>query len=439
MSRIRGATKMSIEKLNYELENMIGDSGIKVPGLGVIVYFDGKEVFSKFAGSRIVGDKPKPVTRDTRFRAASVSKMFTVFTIMQLVEQGKIHLNDDAGDYLGFSLRNPNFPDVPITIEMLASHLSSLRDGKIYSAPPDVSIREFFHSGGKFWENGVHFAPACESPGKFFTYCNLNYGILGTIIEVVTGERFDLHQREGILRQLDIRADYVPANLEREDFELLGAIYRKKNSDGVWDEFGDWFAQVDDFGEIQPERDTLSLQNPYDESFSKVCDLRNYCIGTNATFFSPQGGLRISFEELAHTLEMLMSDGSFHGEEILTFSSLSKMFKSRWIYDNGNGDTCGGTVLNYGMGIYSIDGKSSSRVFKNHEINFVGHVGQAFGLLSGLFFIPSTGSGFIYMMNGEAIQEDFDFRSFGIFSKNYIWEEKLMDAVCDFLIEKFYL
>ena len=134
-----------------------------------------------------------------------------------------------------------------------------------------------------------------------------------------------------------------------------------------------------------------------------------------------------------------MSDGSFHGEEILTFSSLSKMFKSRWIYDNGNGDTCGGTVLNYGMGIYSIDGKSSSRVCKNHDINFVGHVGQAFGLLSGLFFIPSTGSGFVYMMNGEAIQEDFDFRSFGIFSKNYIWEEKLMDAVCDFLIEKFYL
>ena len=426
---------MSIEKLNRELENMIGDSGIKVPGLGVIVYFDGKEIFSKFAGCRTL-EPVKPVTCDTRFRAASVSKMFTIFAVMQLVEQGKINLGDDVSNYLGFKLRNPNYPQKKITVRMLASHLSSIRDGKIYSAPPAANVREFFFPNGKFWEDGAHFAE--EPPEKFFAYCNLNYGLLGTIIEAVTGKRFDLYQRENILRQLDTRADYLPANLDRKDFEMLGTIYRKKNPQGIWNEFGDWFAQIDDFNGMQPAKDTLALQNPYDENFNQSCDLKNYRVGTNATIFSPQGGLRISFEELAHALEMLMNGGNYRGEKILSSDSLKEIFKPHWIYDGSNGDTCGGALLNYGLGIYSIDGKSSNRVCKNHEINLVGHVGQAFGLLSGLFFIPNTGSGFVYMMNGEALQEDADPRSLGTFGSNYIWEEKIMNALCNFLAEKFY-
>ena len=425
---------MSIEKLNYELENMIGDSGIKVPGLGVIVYFDGKEIFSKFTGQRTL-EPAKPVTRNTRFRAASVSKMFTIFTVMQLVEQGKINLDEDISQYLNFSLRNPNYPQKKITARMLASHTSSLRDGKIYSAPPDISVREFFFPDGKFWEDGAHFAKA--PPEKFFAYCNLNYGLLGTIIEVVTGKRFDLYQRENILRQLDTRADYLPANLAREDFDMLGTIYRKKNPQGVWNEFGNWFAQIDDFNGVQPAQDTLALQNPYDEKFNTLCDLKNYRVGTNATFFSPQGGLRISFEELAHTLEMLMNDGIFRGKKILSSQSLNEMLTPYWIYDGKNGDTCGGSILNYGFGIYLIDGKSSARLCKDYEINFVGHVGQAFGLLSSLFFIPNIKSGFVYMMNGEALQEDIDPRSLGIFGNNYIWEEKIMNAVCNFLVTKF--
>lgn len=426
---------MSAEKLNRALENMIGDDEFKVPGLGVIIYVDGKEIFSKFAGSRIIGENSKPVTRDTKFRVASVSKMFTIFSIMQLVEQGKLNLTDDASIYLGFKLRNPNFPDTPITIEMLASHLSSIRDGKIYSTPPDVNICEFFSPQGRYWEGGAHFSSAAEKIGEYFYYCNLNYGLLGTIIEIVADRRFDLYQRENILSQLETRADYLPANLNHADFEMLGAIYRKKNLQGVWNEFGDWFAQIDDFNGVRSAKDTLALQNPYDEKFSEVCDLKNYCVGTNATIFSPQGGLRISFEELTHVLEMLMNGGIYRGKKILSSASLTEIFKTRWIFDKANGNTCGGALLNYGLGIYSIDGKSQNRVCKNHVINLVGHTGQAFGLMSGLFFLPNTKTGFIYMMNGEALEEDSDSRSLGIFSSNYIWEEKIMDAVCNFIAE----
>ena len=106
---------------------MIGDTGTKVPGMGVIVYKDGKEVFSDFLGSAIVDSKNpqnnRPFTRQSRFRVASVSKMFTVFTLMQLQEQGKLDLDADVSQYLGFRLRNPNYPEKPITAIIRRSRL----------------------------------------------------------------------------------------------------------------------------------------------------------------------------------------------------------------------------------------------------------------------------------------------------------------------------
>lgn len=383
--------------LDKELEN------IDAPGLGVIIYKGGEEVYSKFLGKRDIKNS-KPVTRNTRFRVASVSKMFTIFSVMQLVEQGKINLDDDASDYLGFELRNPNFPQKKITPRMLASHTSTLRDGKIYSIPPDLNVAEFFSPQGKFWEDGAHFSKL----DNYFTYCNLNYGLLGTIIENITGKRFDIYQRENIPAQLATKSEYLPGNFSPAEFEMLGKIYRKTDV---------WQPSMDDF-KVQPAKNFVSLQNPYAENFQGNYSLENYRVGTNATIFSPQGGLRISFEELAHTLEMLMNDGIFRGEKILSKNSLKEMFKPHWIYDGKNGDTCGGVFLSYGLGIYHV---------KDFKINLIGHSGAAFGLLSGLFFIPDTKSGFIYMMNGSQ-EEDLP-------GGYYVCEKKIMNAVCNFLAD----
>ncbi|MBR5913305.1 MAG: beta-lactamase family protein [Selenomonadaceae bacterium] len=401
---------------------MIGDIGIKVSGLGVIVYKNGVQAYEKFCGSRKLGEKNLPVTRDTKFRVASLSKQFTIFTIMQLVEQGKINLDEDVSKYLDFNLRNPRYPDVPITVRMLASHISSIRDGKIYSTPPNFGLAEFFMPNGKFYEGGTHFG--VEPPEKFFTYCNLNYGILGTIIEVVTGKRFDIYQRENILSQLDTRADYVVGNLPPKDFKLLGTLYAKEN----------FKAHYDDYTE-QPARDTISLQNPYAEDFCGVYNLRDYKVGTNATIFSPQGGLRISFEELTHAMEMILNGGNYRGRKILSEKSLAEMFKPQWVFDAKkiNGDTCGGVMLSYGLGEYQIDGKSTARLCKNHEINFVGHTGIAFGLLAGMFFRADSKDALLYIINGHCIDEDKDPRAKGNFSGNYIWEEIISDAVINFL------
>ena len=429
---------MEIRKLDEELEKMIGNDGIKIPGLGVIIYKNGSEIYSKFLGSRTIDNKNprnnKPVTRETRFRAASVSKMFTIFTILQLMEQGKINIDEDVSHYLNFQLRNPAYPQQKITIRMLASHISSICDDKIYSIPPKDSIEEFFSPKGKYWENGAHFLP--RKIGEYFMYSNLNYGILGTIIENVTGKRFDIYQKENILSQLETKANYVPANLDHKEFEMLGTVYQKKNSLGIWNEYSEWFGKADDFKGVQPPQNTISLQNPYNESFQQTYDLKNYHIGNNATIFSPQGGLRISFEELAHTLEFIMNNGTYREHHILNKETIQMMFKPQWIYNpiTKNGDTYGGAILNYGLGTYFIDGKSSARVCKDYEVNLFGHTGVAFGMFSGIFFNLGTKNGFIYMMNGTAIDEENDPRSKGQFSGNYIWEEKIMDLICRTII-----
>ena len=113
---------------------------------------------------------------------------------------------------------------------------------------------------------------------------------------------------------------------------------------------------MDDFKGHQPERDTIALQNPYDEAVCQIYELAGYQPGTNATLFSPQGGLRLSLDEMGQTLEMILHDGVYRGRRILQASSLREMFSPQWTYDGHNGDTCGQTIFTYGLGEFGVDG-----------------------------------------------------------------------------------
>ena len=357
--------------LDDELAALIGTDGAKVIGLGVIAFKNGREVYSFFGGRRHV-NPDKKITRQTLLRAASVSKIFTAIAIMQLVEGGKLNLSDDVNKF-DFDLRNPNFPNAPITIEMLLDHTSSLRDEE------NFSVRE---------------------PGKFFCYCNLGYCVLATIIERVTGERFDRYQHNHIFAPLNLNCGYVVADLSEKSFANLGTIYRKNA------------AQIDDY-KIQPPKNFAA----------------NYRIGTDAGIFAPQGGLRISFDDLGKFLQMLMNRGVHDGQRIISEKSFDAIISAHWTFDGTNGDTYGGVMENYGLGTYKIFGDGKARLCKNFAIDFVGHSGEAYGLISGLYFVPGTRDGVLFMANGTAFDAD-DPRSCGKFSCGYIWEENIMDPVC---------
>lgn len=430
-----GMSKDAKAKLDKEITQMVGNDGTKVPALGVIVYKDGKEVYRNFKGRRYIDPQnPQndlPMTADTRCRVASVSKQFVAFGIMQLVDQGKLDLDADISQYLGFTLRNPNFPDTVITARMLLSHTSSLRDGEVYSTPPSVGLQEYFKPDGQYYENGAHFAPADQTPGKYFTYSNLNYGVLGTIIERLSGERFDKYMNKHVLTPMDIKGSYNVGDFNAEDMKQVGVIYRKRK-DGVWDEHGPWVPQMDDYrGQIQ-DSDLGLITNPDVRKLDGWDRLKDYKPGTNATSFSPQGGLRISGNEFSHLLEMLTHNGTYKGRQIVRPDLLAQMFKVHWKYDaqHPNGSTSGGSIEAYGLAEQIIDGKGTSRVVKDKVVPLQGHVGEAYGLMAGIMMRPGTQDGFIYISTGEAIAEDTDPRSAGTFSGNYIWEENIMNAIC---------
>ena len=92
------------------------------------VAFDRNRDIASFADGIADPLSRRRVTIDDPVRVASVSKMVTAIGVMQLVDTGKIDLNSDVSRWLGWPLRNPAFPDRPITLSMLLSHTASVRE-----------------------------------------------------------------------------------------------------------------------------------------------------------------------------------------------------------------------------------------------------------------------------------------------------------------------
>ena len=85
-----------------------------------------------FGTARLLGRVP--VTEETCFRVASVSKLVMTFGALALVERGVLGLDDDLSACLGYPVRNPRFPDAPVTLRMLLTHTASIRDEGNYGS-----------------------------------------------------------------------------------------------------------------------------------------------------------------------------------------------------------------------------------------------------------------------------------------------------------------
>ncbi len=95
------------------------------PSVSSCIIINDSVVWSKAYGIYDI-ENNKPATPDTLYLMASISKTVTATALMQLYDQGLFDLDDDVNNFLPFSLRNPNFPDIPITFRMILSHRSSL-------------------------------------------------------------------------------------------------------------------------------------------------------------------------------------------------------------------------------------------------------------------------------------------------------------------------
>ena len=387
----------SAEALTQQLKAVMADQVMPILAMQAVVVKHGKVVYANSLGPRYVDNAAPandlPVMNDTTYRIASISKMVAAIGVMQQVEKGRIKLDADVSKYLGFRFRNPNFPGAKITARMLLSHTSSLRDGDYYTFPATDKLSDYVTPAGAHFEGGARWqAPIAgtdASPGHYFSYQNLNYGVLATVLESVTHQRFDRYMWAHVLRPLGCDASYNVRAFSLADLAKVGVLYRKMDDQGVWNTAGPWYPQVDDYRGVRPPAPAGATA---------------YVPGTNATWESPQGGLRISALDLSRVMRLFMNGGSFRGHQLLEPATVRLMFKPEWIYDAAanNGDTQG-WCAEWGLGVQILknDPDVGDRLLPTPDSpHWTGHLGEAYGMISNMLFDRRSGDGYVYYCAG---------------------------------------
>jgi CubicO group peptidase (beta-lactamase class C family) len=305
-------------------------------------------------------------------RIASISKLVTAIGVMRLVETGKLNLDADVSGLLGFRVRNPAFPDVPITLRLLMSHRSSLTDEADYVLPLDATLQATL-SDPRAWD-------AHHAPGGWFHYTNLNFPMVAAAMESATGERFDALMQRLVFRPLKLDACFNWSGCSDGAIARAVVLYR---ADGQ--------AARDDLHGVRP---ACAVTPARDGS----CDLALWRAGANGAIFSPQGGVRISMRDLATIGRLLMGNGRIDGQRLLSARSIRALRRIEWKSDGGNGDTDQGFYCAYGLAMQLLSVGTpgcSGNPFNDGRKRF-GHGGDAYGLKSGLWIDPARHTGVAY-------------------------------------------
>jgi CubicO group peptidase (beta-lactamase class C family) len=321
---------------------------IEAAGVTCAVVKDNKVIYHHNFGVKDLATK-EPVDDQTLWRIASISKSFTATSLLQLVEQGKLSLKDDVSDLLGFTVRNPKYPDIPITLEMLLSHTSSINDSQGYWTTIDIINPDINTSAGECYND---YAPGSGG----YEYCNLNLNLAGTILERVSGERFDQYVVNHVLRPLGLYGGYCVDSLDKSRFAHLYS----------WD------------------ADNQKFVDNYDEAYAPRSEkVANYTMGHDALIFSPTGGMKISGLDLARYMTMHMNYGTTpDGVRIISEESSRDMQVPR------------SEPEHYGLNLWLADDYVPG-------ITLVGHTGGAYGLSSAMFFHPEDKYGFVIICSGS--------------------------------------
>ena len=299
----------------------------------VVVARDGEILYQRSFGFADVA-KTVPATPDHYYRLASVSKLVTATAVMRLVETGRLDLDENIGEYLhlegepSFFAASPAFKKVGITSRMLMTHTACIWCDKFSPRPPvtqamnvKTTHREYFYA-----------KDTAEKPGTVYHYSNYGAGILGCIIEAITGQRLDDAVSELVFRRMGLDAGYSP-----EYLKVPGNITSE-----VVREYGDG----------------IDLDNDYVFSY---------------------GSCWMKCSDLCRIGIMLCDNGLFEGERILEQETVQEMISSQ----KGKGGITAKSP--YGLNVVRT---SFSRLFGKRMV--YGHQGMIDDILCALIFDPET-------------------------------------------------
>ena len=276
-------------------------------------------------------------TAETVYYLASISKTVTATAIMQLWERGLLDLDADINGYLPFTLRNPNFPDTPITTRHLLTHRSGLawpngEDPNFYRTYPGATapplgewLREYLRPEGALyvaamWKN--------TQPGRFVQYSNAGGALLGYIVEAITGQDFAEYCRVNI---------FAPLGMTNTGFRV------------------DQFESQQDFAPVHTSLNNVT--QPY-----------------SVTFY-PATTVLSSIADFSHFSAAILNGGSYNGQRILAEATVTEMLSLQ--------------VVSAGL----------AHIWWAQGDNYMGHTGSFVGVSSSMDVNRATKTGVIIFTN----------------------------------------
>jgi CubicO group peptidase (beta-lactamase class C family) len=199
----------------------------------------------------------------------------------------------------------------------------------------------------------------------------MGLNLAGTVLEKVSGVRFDNYVRQNVINRLGL---YGGHNVDSLDASRIARIYRIR--DGVYEEATGAYA-------------------------SRANVMPDYVHGYSAPIFSPTGGVKISARDLAQYMMMHMNYGEYNGTRIISEESARAMQTPVWIAKNEGDEQYGLCLREF------IDFVDDARY--NTPGNYpIGHTGGAYGLRSIMIWSPADNWGIVAMTNGYTGIEDKD-------------------------------
>lgn len=305
-----------------------------IPGYSFGILIDGKLVFKGSGGYANLADSILATTR-SMFRVASMSKSFTALAILQLRDQGLLHLDDPIEKYIPSFKGQALTADAPaITIRHLLSHSAGFPEDNPWG---DRQLDDTEAALLELIEKGISFS---TTAGLSYEYSNLGFTILGYIIHKVAGISYDAYIKKNILAPLGMSTTTysftdIPKEKLANGYRFIHNAWVKENllADGIYGAMGGMISSVEMFSKYiamhqaaWPERND-SEAFPIKRSTLREMHQPAQFISLNPNFTYPSGRTTTSTSSYTFGLNW-MQDAS--GRKIIGHSGGLPGFGSNW-------------------------------------------------------------------------------------------------------------
>jgi len=317
---------------------------LRSPGLQVGIVKGTTLVYEGYYGWSDIESK-KPVDEGTLFRIGSISKTFTAIGLMQQWEMGKFQLDNDVSQYLSKPLVFPPNPDTdPITFRHLLTHTSG--GGEF------LSYKQILMKGQGIFVEGDDYKPLDQylrlgfrpriDPGLKHAYCNYGFGVVGVLIEDLSGSPFHLYMKENVFGPLQMQTTTYHHNYEILTRTATGYKIKK--------------------GEYKID-------------------------SHKATGITPAGSIYTNIDEFSHYMIAILNGGQYKGTNVIKTETLEMMMDTQFTEDPRQ--------LGYGLAfrIYGND------LWGHRMIGHGGHI--PFGFTALMIFCPEEKTGVFVFSNSQ--------------------------------------